>query len=318
MTTASSSSPSSLHQQAFEIVKRTLAVDEFPLDYRHTNPNRVEEQMWKCLRAVKFDPDHAIQKCRDVFEWRNSFDRTHGRFGAETLQLYPFPDGYVKGYDESSAVMKDVHGGHRTKDEDSNVINSEYVTRVSLMQRLRRETYPANWHKWDKEGRPTFFERTSKVQPKRMVGLLKALGQPHGWGYIEAAERVHVTLTEIGEMLCRYQTTRLCRPIHRVHIVIDVNELKWSQLHMPAMDILRHFAYIDQKYYPETLGRVSVIHCPHIFNVFWFIVRTWLDVETRKRVFLIDSESTPEYLDKCFDKQHLPDYLGGSCRCSGG
>ena len=99
---------------------------------------------------------------------------------------------------------------------------------------------------------------------------------------------------------------------------MDLKGLHWSQLYMPAMELRNAVIDVNQTYYPEMLSKVSVVNTPAIVNIFWVIIKPWLNSRTRAKVHFVDSRKTPQYLAEHFEAEHLPDFLGGQCQCPGG
>ena len=58
--------------------------------------------------------------------------------------------------------------------------------------------------------------------------------------------------------------------------VIDVKDMKLSQITHDFLTLTKLLAEIDQKQYPETLGRIFIINVPSVFPFVWRMVRPWL------------------------------------------
>ena len=58
-----------------------------------------------------------------------------------------------------------------------------------------------------------------------------------------------------------------------------------------------------------------IVNAPFLFSGVWAIIKPWLDKKTRDKISIHGSGFQKELL-KLIDKENLPDYLGGECKCS--
>ena len=65
--------------------------------------------------------------------------------------------------------------------------------------------------------------------------------------------------------------------------VIDVKDMKLSQITNDFLTLTKLLAEIDQKQYPETLGRIFIINVPSVFPFVWRMVRPWLGTSPTAR-----------------------------------
>eukprot|EP00760_Papus_ankaliazontas_P028560 PhM_4_TR3777/c0_g3_i1/m.8433 len=294
------------HRDAFEQLKHHFNdTSEYPLD---SQSSTAAMDMWlhKCLVARKWNVEKSTKMCAELFKWR----REEPPF-VDRMRLVPIPGGLVKGY--SLPILQRLHPSHRELPEHKDEADKQnaFIEHV-----VREGGYPGAWHKWDKEGRPCYIERTGYIHPKKFLNVVHNHAASVGWSNRDATHLTHLYCNEMGSLLCKYQSTVLGRPINEAHLVLDLKHLHWSQLHGPAMDMLKDMSDLDKKYYPEGLGRLSLVNCPGIFSIFWVIVKVWIPAQTKAKIHMVDPGKTPAYMEKWFDKQDLPEFLGGTCRCS--
>lgn len=55
---------------------------------------------------------------------------------------------------------------------------------------------------------------------------------------------------------------------------------------MPALSLYRAIADLDQKYYPERLGKLFVVNTPFMFVQIWSLAKKWLDPGMLKKVHI--------------------------------
>ena len=56
------------------------------------------------------------------------------------------------------------------------------------------------------------------------------------------------------------------------------------ELHLPSLTLYRAIAELDQKYYPERLGKLFVVNAPFMFVKIWALAKKWLDPGMLKKV----------------------------------
>ena len=190
---------------------------------------------------------------------------------------------------------------------------------VDKFAKLLTHCYAASWHKYDKEGRPVYIERTGKVNVKELVNRCRAMVPP-GADIAQPCITNHLHSNEVGHMLLRFQNAKLNKhpPIAQVSAIMDCDGFSLSQVLGPAMDILKAQSHMDQAYYPEGLHKIYVANAPTSLSVAWSIVKGWLDPRVQKKVVFMKPHETREKLLEAFDAENLPAFLGGTCNCEGG
>ena len=56
--------------------------------------------------------------------------------------------------------------------------------------------------------------------------------------------------------------------------VLDVSPL---ELHMDGLNMLRSLTDMDQKAYPERLGKLFIVNSPYVFVKVYSMIKKWLD-----------------------------------------
>jgi hypothetical protein len=184
------------------------------------------------------------------------------------------------------------------------------------------------WHKWDKEGRPVYIERSGLFNVKELVERFKSLTTPGG-NLSQIAIDLHIHSNEIGRTLLRYSNERgvaLQRrkegkascPVSGVVVIMDCSELTISDhLYMPAMEVFKAQNEGDMSHYAEMLHKMYIVNCPGIITMFWNIVKLMLDERIRSKIrFCSPGEETKQALLEVIDEENLPTALGGKCQCS--
>jgi len=53
---------------------------------------------------------------------------------------------------------------------------------------------------------------------------------------------------------------------------------------MPALSMYRAISDLDQKYYPERLGKLFIVNTPRMFVMIWNLAKSWLDPGLLKKI----------------------------------
>lgn len=59
---------------------------------------------------------------------------------------------------------------------------------------------------------------------------------------------------------------------------------------MQGLTLYRAIAELDQKYYPERLGKLFVVNAPFMFVKIWALAKKWLDPGMLKKVHICDKD----------------------------
>lgn len=168
--------------------------------------------------------------------------------------------------------------------------------------------YPQGYHGVDKEGRPVYIERLGKAHPSKLMRVTT----------IDRYARYHVqeferALQEKFPACSISAKRRICSTT----TILDVQGLSMKNFSRTAASLLAALAKIDNNYYPETLYRMYVVNAgPGFKKMIWPAAQKLLDATTIGKIHVLDPKSLPRLLE-VIDSSQLPDFLGGSCTCSG-
>ncbi|KAI6688640.1 hypothetical protein NL676_025468 [Syzygium grande] len=168
--------------------------------------------------------------------------------------------------------------------------------------------YPQGYHGVDKEGRPVYIERLGKAHPSKLMRITS----------IDRYLRYHVqeferALQEKFPACSIAAKRRICSTT----TILDVQGLGMKNFSRTAASLLAAMAKIDNSYYPETLHRMYIVNAgPGFKKMLWPAAQKFLDAKTIGKIHVLDPKSLPRLLE-VIDSSQLPDFLGGSCTCSG-
>ncbi|KAI8824376.1 CRAL-TRIO domain-containing protein, partial [Fimicolochytrium jonesii] len=162
------------------------------------------------------------------------------------------------------------------------------------------------FHKVDKEGTPVFIERTGYHDVKALA--VKCPPPVMLDWHIRNNEMIfNVLMPECSE--------RAGKLIEKHTVIFDCTGLGIWQFDMTGLNLLRAVSDLDSKVYPERLGKLFIVNTPGIFTRAWSIIKRWLDKRILEKIFICDS-NYKEVLLQHIDAENLPDFLGGTCKCS--
>lgn len=161
-------------------------------------------------------------------------------------------------------------------------------------------------HKFDKQGRPIYIEKTGLIDLPKLLKHVNA----------ETLVRRHVRQQEIAMQRMREESARRGTVVEKQLIILDLKGLSLLP-NQTGISVFKECIRIDQNYYPETLGRFFIINAPWIFTPLWALIRPWLDPVTRDK-FSVMGSNYREKLLELVDAESLPQEYGGTCCCEGG
>jgi len=140
------------------------------------------------------------------------------------------------------------------------------------------------YHGHDKEGRPICYIRARLHDPSTTD--------------VMENQRYTVLMMEYGKSLLR-------PPGETVTIVFDMNKTTLKNIDIKSVQFMVNTL---TNYYPESLGKVLILHATWIVNGAWKIIRPWLDPVTAAKVLFLNK---PEELTNYIPIENLPSEYGG-------
>ncbi|KAF4524801.1 hypothetical protein B566_EDAN010176 [Ephemera danica] len=168
--------------------------------------------------------------------------------------------------------------------------------------------FPGGWHHEDKDGRPLYILRLGQMDVK---GLVKSIGE-------DGLLTLTLHVCEEGLQLLEEATRNRGRPVSTWSLLLDVEGLNMRHLWRPGIKALLRVIEIVEANYPETMGQVFIVRAPRVFPILWTLVSPFIDVTTRSKfLFYGGNDCLAEGgLDQHIHQSVLPDFLGGTSRCS--
>lgn len=160
------------------------------------------------------------------------------------------------------------------------------------------------FHKFDKEGRPCYIEKTGRADVSALVKLPE--DQVIKW---------HVWNTEKQVEQMKQKSIELKKEITTLDHLHDLGGASLSM--RKALSLFTRLVKLDQEYYPERVGKVFIINTPWVFPVLWKVARSFLDPKTRDKCIVLSSLELNKLLEY-FDAEDLPEEYGGTCHCNNG
>ncbi|CAG8489064.1 86_t:CDS:2 [Paraglomus occultum] len=161
-------------------------------------------------------------------------------------------------------------------------------------------------HKTDKEGRAIYIERAGYHDAKQIAKNVK-LEELLDW---------HISCQEFSHRVVMPELSRRAGTvIDKETVILDCEGMGMHQIHMPALSMYRAISDLDQKYYPERLGKLFIVNTPRMFVMIWNLAKSWLDPGLLKKISICGKDFQSTLLEH-IDAENLPSFLGGNCTCS--
>ncbi|KAI8349238.1 CRAL-TRIO domain-containing protein [Mortierella sp. GBAus27b] len=292
LPTPSSSSAASTHSKhPFKEPKQVEALNNFRALLGPDNEKFDDAELMRFITARSYDINGAKTQLLASIEWR------------KTNKVDDLP---VPGSNNSNGVMYGVRGWHSVPDAN---IESGQPNVPEHAVRLQKYMGGSCLHKWDKEGRPIYIERMGQHNVK---GLAKNVTTAELVDYhIRCSEFVHQTI--MPECEERFGTDD--KIIDKETVIFDCTGMGFHQLHMEGLNMLRSLTDMDQKAYPERLGKLFIVNSPTLFVKIYSMIKKWLDPGVIEKIHILGKDYKSILL-KHIDEENLPDFLGGTCTCS--
>ncbi|KAF9365930.1 cytosolic factor, phosphatidylinositol/phosphatidylcholine transfer protein [Mortierella sp. NVP85] len=292
LPTPSSSAAASTHSKhPFKEPKQVEALSKFRTLLGPDNEKFDDAELMRFITARSYDLNGAKTQLLASLEWR------------KTNKVDDLP---VPGPHNANGVMYAVRGWHSVPDAN---IEAGQPNVPEHAVRLQKYMGGSCLHKWDKEGRPIYIERMGQHNVK---GLAKNVTTPELVDYhIRCSEFVHQTI--MPECEERFGTDD--KVIDKETVIFDCTGMGFHQLHMDGLNMLRSLTDMDQKAYPERLGKLFIVNSPTLFVKIYSMIKKWLDPGVIEKIHILGKDYKSVLL-RHIDEENLPEFLGGTCTCS--
>lgn len=197
-------------------------------------------------------------------------------------------------------------------------------------------------HYWDRGGRPVVYIMINSLDERELVRQLKemaAVGQSpvdvvwefaqHFLGVCESlvlhqmqqravqhASRRSSALTAAAAPTSASPATAPGLSHGVITLVVDLQGLSLKMLWKPMLDIFRDVAKEFFKYYPDAVHRILCVNSPSIVRYAFRLVRGVMPVTFQRKITFVGAHDTLTTLEAVIERQHIPHFLGGDCRCA--
>lgn len=186
--------------------------------------------------------------------------------------------------------------------------------------------FSCGFHYWDKNGLPVLYLVIGNVDE---AGLLKKLKQmanigqtptdvfwellQHSVGVGECLGMFNQRLYDAGSLPNVDASEGLIRAST---IILDLKGLNYKMLWKPALDLFMGALSILFKNFPDCVHRIVGVNAPSMVTFAYKIVKGVLPVSVQKKVHFVSPSETPAAMLSIIQKEYVPYYLGGECRCN--
>ena len=170
-----------------------------------------------------------------------------------------------------------------------------------------KNLYPHGYHKTDKIGRPIYMERYDKTDVK---GLFQITTEDKMVKYyIKQYERQIKYIFPACSAVVK-------RPVEQSCTILNADGIGITSIFGPIKGFVKLASDIGQDYYPEMLGKMTIVNVGFLFRAVWAMVKSFIDPKTQAKISLLKSIHTGELLE-LVDENNLPEEFGGKCTCQG-
>ena len=170
-----------------------------------------------------------------------------------------------------------------------------------------KRLYPHGYHRTDKEGRPIYIELYDKTDVKALFQITTE--EKMVKYYIKQYERQIKYIFPACSAVVK-------RPVEQSCTVLDANGIGITSLFGPIKGFVKLASDIGQDYYPEMLGKMTIVNVGFLFRAVWSLVKSFIDPKTQNKINLLKSTYKDDLL-VLIDEENLPHFFGGKCTCSG-
>jgi len=179
------------------------------------------------------------------------------------------------------------------------------VDEVARTQYPRTEEFKTMWqsglHGVSKSGHVLFVNRLGKIDPTKLFKSF-TLDQVRNF-HIQEMEHIVAAKEELSR-----QSGQLT---YKHFAILDLEGVGTGHFAHNFREPIKQVINIDQNMYPETLYIMVITNYSFVFKAIWAVASLWIDPITKSRILWGKDE-----LVKYIDKDQLPKFLGGTCKCA--
>ena len=169
-----------------------------------------------------------------------------------------------------------------------------------------KRLYPHGYHRTDKEGRPIYIELYDKTDVKALFQITTE--EKMVKYYIKQYERQIKYIFPACSAVVK-------KPVEQSCTILDADGIGITSIFGPIKGFIKLASDIGQDYYPEMLGKMTIVNTGFFFRAVWTMVKGFIDPKTQAKIGLFGSNFKNELL-QLVDEDKLPEFFHGKCTCS--
>lgn len=165
--------------------------------------------------------------------------------------------------------------------------------------------FPHWQYGFDKTGRPVLYKLYGKFDATAIKNL--------AGGSFDNLFKYHIWEQEAASQMFFDQSLRTGHLVETITGIVDVKDMSMFQITRDFLAMVKMLAEVDQKQYPETMGRIYILNAPSVFPLVWRGIRPWLDPITAAKIFVLgDKREYEPILADFIGVDNLPANYGGN------
>ena len=169
-----------------------------------------------------------------------------------------------------------------------------------------KKVYPHGYHRTDKIGRPVYIERYNQTDVKALFKITTEDKMVKY--YIKQYERQIKFIFPACSAVVK-------KPVEQSCTILDADGIGITSIFGPIKGFIKLASDIGQDYYPEMLGKMTIVNTGFFFRAVWTMVKGFIDPKTQAKIGLFGSNFKNELL-QLVDEDKLPEFFHGKCTCS--
>ena len=169
-----------------------------------------------------------------------------------------------------------------------------------------KKVYPHGYHRTDKIGRPVYIERYNQTDVKALFKITTEDKMVKY--YIKQYERQIKFIFPACSAVVK-------KPVEQSCTILDADGIGITSIFGPIKGFIKLASDIGQDYYPEMLGKMTIVNTGFFFRAVWTMVKGFIDPKTQAKIGLFGSNFKNELL-QLVDEDKLPEFFHGKCTWS--